>query len=71
MTHIPDKYEHLVRYYGYCSNCSRGGRKQVEQEQGATLPTSIDESPIDYRSRTGNRDAAAHVGPERTLAGRL
>ncbi len=26
MNHIPDKYEHLVRYYGYYSNCSRGAR---------------------------------------------
>jgi hypothetical protein len=24
MNHIPDKYEHLVRYYGYYSNRSRG-----------------------------------------------
>ncbi|MBU2678310.1 MAG: hypothetical protein KJP16_14670 [Gammaproteobacteria bacterium] len=23
MNHIPDKYEHLVRYYGYYSNRSR------------------------------------------------
>ena len=71
MNHIPDKHEHLVRYYGYCPNRCRGARKQVEQEQGATLPTGIDESPVDYRPRTGNRDAAAHVGPERTLAWRL
>ncbi len=27
MNHIPDKYEHLVRYYGYYSNRSRGARK--------------------------------------------
>ena len=26
MNHIPDKYEHLVRYYGYYSNRSRGAR---------------------------------------------
>ncbi len=71
MNYVPDKYEHLVRYYGYCSKRSRGGRKQVEQEQGATLPTSIDESSVDNRPRAGNRNAAAHVGPERTLAGRL
>ena len=26
MNHIPDQYEHLVRYYGYYSNRSRGAR---------------------------------------------
>ena len=26
MNRIPDKYEHLVRYYGYYSNRSRGAR---------------------------------------------
>ncbi len=41
MNHIPDKHEHLVRYYGYYSNRSRGARKQVEQEQGAR-PTGPD-----------------------------
>ena len=51
MNHIPDKYEHLVRYYDYYSNRSREARKQVEQEQGATLPTSIDESPVDARRK--------------------
>jgi hypothetical protein len=27
-THIPDKGEQLIRYYGYCSNVSRGKRKK-------------------------------------------
>jgi hypothetical protein len=26
MNHIPDKYEHLVRCYGYYSNRSRGAK---------------------------------------------
>ncbi len=26
MNHLPNKYEHLVRYYGYYSNRSRGAR---------------------------------------------
>ena len=29
MNHIPDKYEHLVRYYGYYSNRSRGARQEA------------------------------------------
>jgi hypothetical protein len=27
MNHIPDQYEHLVRYYGYYSNRSRGAEE--------------------------------------------
>lgn len=30
MNHIPDKYQHLVRYYGYYPNRSRGARRLVE-----------------------------------------
>jgi hypothetical protein len=26
--HVPDKGEQMVRYYGYCSNVSRGKRKK-------------------------------------------
>ncbi len=37
LNHTPDKYELLVRYYGYYSNRARGARKQVEQERGATF----------------------------------
>ncbi len=43
MNHFPDKYEHLVRYYGYSSNRSRGARKQVEQSKfRESTTTSID-----------------------------
>ncbi len=30
MNHIPDRYEHLVRYYGYYSKRSRGARRLIE-----------------------------------------
>ncbi len=33
MNHIPDDYEHLVRYYGYYSNRSRGTRRLIENGQ--------------------------------------
>ncbi len=28
LTHVPDRGEHLVRYYGWYSNRSRGDRKR-------------------------------------------
>lgn len=31
--HIPNKGEQLVRYYGYCSNVSRGKRKKERPKE--------------------------------------
>ena len=39
VTHIPGRYEHTVRYYGYFSNKSRGMRKKAETDN--TIPTII------------------------------
>lgn len=51
MNHIPDKYEHLVRYYGHYSNRSRGTRQQTEQQGKSPSPISIDEPPVDSRRK--------------------
>ena len=32
-THIPNRREHMVRYYGYYSNKSRGQRKKADQDE--------------------------------------
>ena len=53
INHIPDKYEHLVRYYGYYSNRSRGARRLVVKDDDPTDTTVIDDSPID-RQRKAN-----------------
>lgn len=37
VTHIPGRYEHTVRYYGYFSNKSRGMKKKAETDN--TIPT--------------------------------
>ncbi|MFH2092216.1 MAG: transposase [Pseudomonadota bacterium] len=37
VTHIPGRYEHTVRYYGYFSNKSRGMRKKADVDD--TIPT--------------------------------
>jgi hypothetical protein len=31
-SHVPDKGEQLVRYYGFYSNVSRGRRKKQDQD---------------------------------------
>jgi len=32
VTHVPGRYEQMVRYYGYCSNKSIGLRKKAETD---------------------------------------
>jgi hypothetical protein len=51
MNHIPDKYEHLVRYYGYYSNRSRGARRLVENCNDVAESIRIDEPPADNRRK--------------------
>ena len=41
LPHIPDKYEHLVRYYGWYSNRARGERKDKEDPDNATTLPEI------------------------------
>ena len=53
MNHIPDKYEHLVRYHGYYSNRSRGARRLVDNSNDVAESIRIDEPPADNR-RTAN-----------------
>ena len=50
LAHIPDKYEHLVRYYGWYSNRARGERKSNEHSDSATT-LHLDETPINRKSR--------------------
>jgi len=48
MNHIPDKYEHLVRYYGYYSNRSRGARRLAKQDDHT--PLSVIERILNHLS---------------------
>ncbi len=45
LQHVPDKGEHLVRYYGWYSNRSRGIRKQLEENDNTDI--NIIEEPGD------------------------
>jgi hypothetical protein len=51
MNHIPDKYGHLVRYYGDYSNRSRGVRRLATEDQGPAVITIVDDSPVDRRRK--------------------
>ncbi len=51
MNHIPNKYEHLVRYYGYYSNRSRGARRRAEHDDKTPTSMLIDNSPADKRRK--------------------
>lgn len=45
LQHVPDKGEHLVRYYGWYSNRSRGLRKQLAEHELSDL--IVNETPVD------------------------
>jgi hypothetical protein len=47
-SHIPDRGEQMVRYYGYYSNVSRGKRKETEDD-GVPCILEPDKSPKEYR----------------------
>ena len=44
-THIPNKGEQLIRYYGYYSNVSRGKRKKQKPEEKTEI-SEIDAPPL-------------------------
>jgi hypothetical protein len=45
-SHIPNRGEHLVRCYGYCSSVQRGRRRRQGREKGAFKPLPpADETP--------------------------
>jgi len=51
LNHIPDKYEHLVRYYGYYSNRSRGARRRAEPQTEEHTQITVDSRPPDWRCK--------------------
>jgi hypothetical protein len=51
MNHIPDKYEHLVRYYGHYSNRTRGARRLVESCDEVAGSIRIEEQPANTRRK--------------------
>ena len=51
MNDIPDKYEHLVFYYRYFSNRSRGTRRLAEQHDDTSESVVVDKSPVVTRWR--------------------
>ncbi len=59
LNHIPDKYEHLVRYYGYYSNRSRGARRRAELQCEEQTQTTLDDRPPNRRCKA-NRVRLIH-----------
>ena len=50
--HIPEPRRHLVRYYGWYSNVSRGKRRKAEAELGLLAPAGFSGPSRDDRDRT-------------------
>ena len=54
--HIPDRFEHLVRYAGWYSNRSRGKRRRM-----ATEPTEVATREVDVREAARARPTWARL----------
>jgi hypothetical protein len=52
--HIPEPRRHLVRYYGWYSNVSRGKRRKADAELGLLAPAGFGGPSCDDRDRTPN-----------------
>ena len=48
-SHVPNKGEQMVRYYGYYSNVSRGKRKKQTRDEYIPCILESDESSKEYR----------------------
>ncbi len=48
-SHIPNKGEQMVRYYGYYCNVSRGNRKKENQDCLIPYIIEQEENPREYR----------------------
>jgi hypothetical protein len=59
LQHVLDQGEHLVRYYGWYSNRSRGIRRQAEASEPPEV--LIDEAPVDPACRRAARAAWARL----------
>ncbi|MBW1802561.1 MAG: hypothetical protein JRJ85_17735 [Deltaproteobacteria bacterium] len=48
-SHVPNKGEQMVRYYGYYSSVSRGRRKKANQDGAVPCILESEESSREYR----------------------
>jgi hypothetical protein len=53
--HIPDRFEHLVRYAGWYSNRSRGKRRRMEVKSAEVATCEIDDREAAHVRSTGAR----------------
>ena len=55
--HIPNAGEHLVRYYGWYSNVSRGKRRKAQGEATTAIVESSEISPSEAKRAWARRSA--------------
>jgi hypothetical protein len=74
-SHVPNKGEQMVRYYGYYSNVSRGRRKKADQDGLVLCILQPEESSKEYRKnwarliqKSTSRPPARCHGPMRVIS---
>src|SRR3972149_2544491 len=67
--HIPDRYEHLVRYVGWYSNRARGERaKEASPHAGAALPAPSEQPSTEFAARAKAKRSPASALPATRLS---
>ena len=61
--HIPPKGSHLIRYYGWYSNKSRGTRKKAEAETSAASSSEETAAKVSSQSWAMLIERVYEVGP--------
>ena len=57
--HIPEPRKHLIRFYGWYSNLSRGKRRLREEAAGSTCPSGDGQAPLVRAKKDKGPDARA------------
>jgi len=62
-SHVPNKGEQMVRYYGYYSNVARGRRKESNQDE--LIPSILE--PVEDPDFSGDGSSKARPGATHIL----
>ena len=62
LRHVPERYEHLVRYVGWYSNRARGERAKALKAQAPVLPAPAQPEPVSEFARRAKTAWARLIG---------
>jgi hypothetical protein len=66
-SHVPNKGEQMVRYYGYYSNVARGKRKKAEKDE--LIPSILESEGSSKEYRKNRARLIQKIYPVKSLKG--